>query len=67
MYKSGQKQLSSAAEDFKRKGTEGSLTRIAKQHGYASAMPFARHVMSHKDKFSPKVVKKANWANNMNK
>jgi hypothetical protein len=67
MYKSGHKRLSSAAGDFKKKGTEGSLTRIAHEHGYKKALPFARHVMSDKKDFSPKVVKKANWARNMNK
>ena len=52
---------------MKEKGTEGSLTRIAEKHGYSSALPFAKKVMAHTENYSPKVVKKSNWAVNMNK
>jgi hypothetical protein len=52
---------------MKKKGTVGSLTKIAKSHGYSSALPFAHHVMADKKDFSPKVVKKSNWAVNINK
>lgn len=66
MYKSGHNKLSDAVKGFKKKGTEGSLTRIAHSKGYSSPIKFARHVMADKKDYSPKTVKKANWAKNMN-
>lgn len=57
-----------AAASIKKRGTQGSLTRAAKQRGYGSALSFAHHVES-----SPKgsdlrkrFGKKSNFAINVN-
>lgn len=51
---------------MKKKGTEGSFTRIAKRMGMSTGAA-ARHIMAHKDDFSPSTVKKANFARNVAK
>jgi hypothetical protein len=60
----GSKWLQAASKRMKRKGTVGSLTRIAKQHG-ETAMEFA-HQHAH-DKQHPSWAKKALFAVNANK
>ncbi len=49
------------------KGTVGSLTKIAHAAGYPSPLGYAHHVMANKEHEPAKVIKKANWAVNMNK
>lgn len=66
-YKSKNKWAQAASERMEEKGTTGSLTRIAKKAGYDSPVGFARHVMGHKEDYSPSVVKKANFARNINR
>jgi hypothetical protein len=61
------KWIQGANERMKKKGTEGSLTRIAERHGYSSPLGFAKHVMADKKDFPAKTVKKANFAVNANK
>ena len=58
--------LSDAAQDFKAKGTEGTLTAAAHKAGYGSALDFAHHVKAEPDA-STKMKRKAQWALNMNK
>lgn len=68
MYKSGGKRWAQkATERMKRKGTEGSLTRIAHSHGYSSPLKFARHVEANPSDYSSKTEKKARFAANINK
>jgi hypothetical protein len=52
---------------FKKRGTEGSFTRMAKSAGYDSPKEYAHHVMAHKDEASPEKVRKANWLVNISK
>lgn len=47
-------------------GTKGTLTAAATRHNMGP-QEFARHVLAHKDEFSPKMVKKANFARNASK
>jgi len=61
---SGTKWMQKATKRMKAKGTEGSLTRIAKEHG-ESAMQFA-HQHLH-DTAHPKWEKKSQFAVNANK
>jgi len=57
-----------AAEDIKKKGTEGKLTEKANAAGYDSALEYARHVMSApKGKYSGETRKESNFARNLNK
>ena len=45
---------------------EGKFTASAKRHGMG-VQEFARHVLANKDKFSPLLVKRANFARNATK
>jgi hypothetical protein len=56
-----------ASKRMEEKGTKGSFTKWAHSHGYNSPLAAARHVMSRKDKYSPSIVKEANFARNINK
>lgn len=68
MYASGRKKWAQAAsERMEKKGTKGSLTEAAHKAGYASALPYARHIEANKGKYSGKMRKKANFAVNINK
>ncbi|MGH9437891.1 MAG: helix-turn-helix domain-containing protein [Terriglobia bacterium] len=58
--------IQNASKRMKKKGTEGSFTRIAKRMGMSTGAA-ARHIMAHKDDFSPSTVKKANFARNVAK
>lgn len=60
------KWIQHAAEKMKKKGTEGSFTRWAKEH-HMGTKQAADTVMAHKDKYSPSIVKKANFAKNVAK
>ncbi len=62
--KSKKNWIAGATAEMKSKGSEGSLTRIAKQHG-ESAMEFA-HEHVH-DKKHPRLQKKSQFAINANK
>lgn len=59
------KWLQSAKDRMKKKGTVGSLTRIAKAHG-ETAMGYA-HEHDHDPDISPSVRKKIQFAENANK
>jgi hypothetical protein len=61
-----EKWASKSRERMEEKGTVGSFTKWAHSRGYSKPIEAARHVMAHKDKYSPSIVKKANWARNMN-
>lgn len=51
---------------FKIKPSEqGSFTRWAKAHGFATVQAAASAVLANKDKYSPAIVKKANFAKNI--
>lgn len=67
MYKSGHKWAQKANKRMEKKGTKGSLTRIAHEHGYSSPLKFARHVEANPDDYSPKTEKKSRFAANINK
>jgi hypothetical protein len=68
MYKSGhEKWAQKANKRMERKGTKGSLTLAARKSGYDSPLAYARHIKSHKDEYSGKMRKKANFAVNINK
>jgi len=56
-----------ASEKMKKKGTEGSFTKLAHEAGYDSPLEYAKHVMAAPDNFSSSTVKKANFAKNINK
>jgi len=45
---------------------EGTFTAAATKHGM-SVQQFAKHVLANKEKFTPKMVKKANFARNASK
>lgn len=62
-----EKWMQSADKRMEEKGTKGSFTKWAKSHGYDSPLAAARHVMSHKNKYSSSTVEKANFAKNANK
>lgn len=55
-----------ANKRMEEKGTKGSFTKWAHSHGYSSPLKAAKHVMADKGKYSPKIVKKANYAKNVN-
>lgn len=68
MYKaSGKRWAQKASDRMEKKGTKGSLTRIAKSHGYSSPLAFARHVEANPGGYSSKVEKKSRFAANINK
>ena len=60
------KWIQKAAEDMKRRGTEGSFTRIAKRMGM-STQAAARKIMANKEDYPASTVKKANFAKNVAK
>jgi hypothetical protein len=62
----GHKWAQKATKKMKEKGTEGSLTRAAHSAGYDSPLEYAHHIKSHKDEYSGKMRKKANFAANIN-
>lgn len=67
MYKAGhEKWAQKANERMEKKGTKGSLTQAAHKAGYSSPMAYAKHIKSHKDEYSGKMRKKANFAVNIN-
>ena len=43
------------------------LTRMAKEHGYSSALPFAKEVVEHPMRYSEKARKKSQFLVNVNK
>lgn len=43
---------------------KGKFTRWASRHGFKSVQAAARHVMANQSKYSPEVVKMANFAKN---
>lgn len=43
---------------------KGKFTAWCKAHGFRSVQAGATHVMANKDKYSPEVVKMANFAHN---
>jgi hypothetical protein len=45
----------------------GALTRQAKRRGFQDAMAFARHVVSHREQFRTKTIRRAQWAINAQK
>ena len=45
----------------------GRFTAWAKAHGFAGVQEAASHVMANKEKYSPEVVKMANFARNSTK
>jgi hypothetical protein len=47
-----------------KKSHEGKFTAWAKAHGFKSVQEAAKHVMANKTKYSPDVVKMANFAKN---
>lgn len=58
--------MQEANASMKKRGTEGSFTRIAKRHG-KTPMEMAHEVHAHPDNFSGAVRKKAQFALNANK
>ncbi len=60
------KWIQNATERMKKKGTEGSFTRIAKRMGMGTEEA-ASKIMANKDKYSSATVKKANFAKNVAK
>lgn len=60
------KWIQKSVEKMKRKGTEGSFTRIAKRMGM-STEEAASHIMAHKDRYPAGTIKKANFARNVAK
>ena len=46
---------------------KGTLTRMAKEHGYAHALPFAKEVLAHPAKYSEKARKKSQFLVNISK
>jgi len=65
--KSNKRWIQKANARMKRKGTVGSLTRAAKRAGFSSALAYARYILKNKKKFSAAMIKKANFAVNVNK
>lgn len=61
-----QKWAQAAAKSMRKRGTVGSLDRIAKRYGM-SGIEFARKVMANPSKYPSSTVKKANFAVNINK
>lgn len=55
-----------ATKKMKAKGTVGSLDRIAKRYGM-TGLEFANKVMNNPAKYPTSVVRKANFARNINK
>lgn len=43
---------------------EGKFTRWAKAHGFKTVQEAAKHVMANKARYTPEVVKMANFASN---
>jgi hypothetical protein len=66
MAKKNGKWAQAATKAMKKSGTTGSLTRIAKAHGM-QPLAFAKLVMNNPKNYSSAVVKKANFAKNINK
>jgi len=56
-----------ATKRMEEKGTVGSLTRIADKAGASSPLSYAKKVMAAPENYSSAVVKKANFAKNINK
>ena len=46
---------------------KGTLTRMAKTHGYSSALPFAKEVIKHPESYTEKARKKSQFLVNVNK
>jgi len=57
--------LGEAVDRMKDKGTIGAFTKQAKRRGM-SAQQFARYVLSHRDEFNSKTIKRAVFAHNVN-
>ena len=47
-----------------KKSREGTFTAWAKRNGFKSTQEAARHVLAHKERYSPEIVRKANFARN---
>ncbi len=60
------KWIQKAAESMKRRGTEGSFTRIANRMGMSTGAA-ARKIMAHKSNYPASTVEKANFAKNVAK
>jgi hypothetical protein len=59
------KWIQKASRKMEAKGTKGSFTKWAHAHGFKDSKSASRHVMAHKDKYSPAIIKKANFARNV--
>lgn len=46
---------------------KGTLTRMAKEHGYSHALPFAKEIVSHPEKYTEKARKKSQFLVNIQK
>ena len=58
------KWIQRARRRMERKGTVGAFTRQAKRAGFKSPMAYARHVLSHKGRYSTKTIRRAVFALN---
>lgn len=58
------KWIQDATDEMDRKGTKGAFSSWAQHHGM-STKEAASKVMSNKNKYSPKIVKRANFARNV--
>ena len=61
-----EKWMQEVSEGIEKKGTKGAFTRQAKARGMGTQQ-FARKVMSNKETYSPKTVKRANLARQFKK